>query len=326
MSYLRLAPALVALATLAAIPTAHASFPAGVWGLVDQVTLMPDGNNPSTIRIDGTFIVANQKPDFAQYPGYGEPQVGYMYYTCGEKQLALCVMEWKELLAVAGTEDNCRGWGDQSFPDNGSVRPAIAKPAAPDLYPISMGVLLGFSPCDALRTWQMNGGTTGETGETGETSTSTTGESGTTSTTGESGTVTGDTTGRTSGETASTSGETASTTGESASGDTASGDPESTGKTVTGDPDTKGEGDAEATGLSGDDPTEGAGDATAGDATAGDATAGEATGEGDSGAIDDEKGCACDTTRDPGQQTLGALGTLGMLAGFGLLRRRRRAA
>jgi len=318
MSYLRLAPALVALATLAAIPTAHASFPAGVWGLIDQVTLTPDANNPSLIRIDGTFIVANQKPDFAQYTGYGEPQVGYMYYSCAEKQLATCVMEWKELLAVVGTDNNCRGWGDQSFPDNGSVRPAQVKPAEPDLYPISMGVLQGFLPCEALRAWQLNQGTTGETGESSTSTTGETGETGTTSTTTESGTGTGDTTGRTSGETAATSGETAATSGE-----TASGDPESTGKTVTGDPDTKGEGDA--TGLSGDDPTETAGDATTANSTTADTTAGETgeTGEGDSGALDDDKGCACDTTRTAGQHTLGALA---MLAGFGLLRRRRPAA
>lgn len=62
----RLAPTLAALLTVVGvIPSAHASSPAGVWGLVEKVTLEPNPNTPKMIRIDGTFMVAKQLPDFA---------------------------------------------------------------------------------------------------------------------------------------------------------------------------------------------------------------------------------------------------------------------
>ncbi|HEY0138661.1 MAG TPA: MYXO-CTERM sorting domain-containing protein [Nannocystis sp.] len=300
----RLAPVLAALLTLAGVvPSAQASFPAGVWALVEKVTLEPNADAPNTIRIDGIFMIAKQLPDFAQYPGYGEPQVGYMYYSCAEKNLATCVMEWKELLAVAGTEDNCRGWGEQSLPDNGSVRPAPQPQADPDLYPIAMGVLVGFTPCDALRAWQLDHGTTGESGDT----TSTTGDTGTA---GESSTT---------GESASSNatGDTAASTSTATNGDTATGDPQTsgdTGKTATGDPQTTGD----ASGLGGDTGGDSPTVASAGDSTGGSNSSSSAS---DSGNLDDDKGCAC--TTGPGQNMQGALA---MLAALALLRRRRSAA
>ncbi len=93
MAHLSSIPLLAALTTLTAFsPSAHASFPAGVWGLVDEVTTIvePGMTEPTMVRIDGLFMVAGHKPDFAQYPGYGEPQSGYMYYKCSEKELATC--------------------------------------------------------------------------------------------------------------------------------------------------------------------------------------------------------------------------------------------
>jgi hypothetical protein len=178
MAHLRSIPLLAALTTLSAFsPSAHASFPAGVWGLVDEVTTIvePGMTEPTMVRIDGLFMVAGHKPDFAQYPGYGEPQSGYMYYKCSEKELATCVMEWKELQAIAGGADNCRGWGDNSLPDNGKVYAGPQLPLVPDLYPLGMGVVKGFGPCEALKAWQMEfpGTTTGDETST-STSTSTT--------------------------------------------------------------------------------------------------------------------------------------------------------
>ena len=173
--------------------TARASAPAGVWSLVDEVTLEPDGDNPTLVRIDGVFMVANVPPDFADYSGYSVPQSGYMYYSCAEKQLAVCVMEWNDLLGVAGTQDNCRGWGSNQLPDNGSVRAPQDPAQDPDEYPIAQGVSPGFSPCEALRKWQMEHAdetTTGEPGTGGDTE-----QSSTTQATGEPGTTAAETTG-----------------------------------------------------------------------------------------------------------------------------------
>ncbi|PCC73254.1 MYXO-CTERM domain-containing protein [Nannocystis exedens] len=156
--------AAVALGSL--VPTvASASYPAGVWALVEKVTPEPDDKNPTRVRIDGLFIVANTKPDFAAYPGYSVPAYGYMYYQCGDADLATCQMEWAELATVAGGADRCRGWGDNSLPANGTVRTGEPQ-AEPDGYPISMGIVPGFSPCEALKQWTAEnppqGATTGE--------------------------------------------------------------------------------------------------------------------------------------------------------------------
>jgi hypothetical protein len=150
----RLFPAIVSLFAVTTVATtASASAPAGVWALIDEVSFEPEKGTPARIRIDGLFIVANQKPDFPAYPGYSTPKSGYMYYYCAEKQADTCLMEWKELNSVAGTKDNCRGWGDNSLPSNGTVRSDLYPPSKPDLYPIAMGVLVGVSPCKALRDW-----------------------------------------------------------------------------------------------------------------------------------------------------------------------------
>lgn len=173
-----------ALALCSLVPTvASASYPAGVWALVEKVTPEPDDKNPTRVRIDGLFMVAHQKPDFAGYPGYSVPAHGHMYYQCSDKDLATCQMEWTELAKVAVSDEQCRGWGDSSLPDNGTVR--TSEPAAkPDTYPISMGVVPGFTPCDALKAWKAEnppqGATTGEetdSASTGTASEATAGES-----------------------------------------------------------------------------------------------------------------------------------------------------
>jgi hypothetical protein len=146
---------------LAASPVvAGASAPVGVWSLVDKVTLEPDKEKPTTIRVDGLFLIANELPDYPQYPGYSEPQAGYMYYKCDGDDQATCVTEWLELGGIAGTEDNCRGWGSNALADNGSVR-TMDPAGEPDNWPIAMGIQPGFSPCEALKMW--NGGETDTT-------------------------------------------------------------------------------------------------------------------------------------------------------------------
>lgn len=157
-------------------PSAHASAPAGVWGLVEEVQFTPK-DNPSTMRIDGLFMIANQQPDFPDQPGYSVPQYGYINYACLAKQLPACAMEWNELLAIAGTADNCRGWGDSSFEINGTVRPADEPMVEEqEVYPVSMGILIGASPCQALAAFQAeNPEPASSTGEGGTTGANTTG-------------------------------------------------------------------------------------------------------------------------------------------------------
>ena len=271
----RLVPVLFGLCALAPA-AASASFPAGVWGLVEDVTVNPDGLSPNRVRIDGLFMVANQMPDFPQYPGYSEPAYGYMYYDCPVDQVQTCVMEWADLLAASQSDNKCRGWGDNSFPGNGNVRAPSAPLANPDMYPISMGVLMGFSPCEALGQWMIDHPPPPVEGSTGGTSDGTGGTGGT--------------------------GETATTGGGTTGGDPGTGGPASTSGTSA--PQTGTEGGGSVT----------TGEATGGGATSGAASTGSTTNAQDEsgGPAPTEVGCACRTDA-PGPAS-GALMLLGLLA------------
>lgn len=271
---------------------AAASFPAGVWGLIDKVTPSGDLNDPS-VRIDGLFIVAGQLPDFADYPGYGEPRHGYMYYQCPKGQEKVCAMEWADIAAAVGTDDTCRGWGDLELKDNGTVRD-VEPMSRPDLYPIAGGVYTGFSPCEALRKWMLdNPGTTGDV----------------TTTDGTSGTTTDATTG----------GTTDATSGDATTGDDSVG---SSGDGSTGGSSGSGSGTSGGTNAGGTTATsDGGTGGTTGDA--GGSSGGDTSAS--SGAQDQElkdSGCACRSGEGGG----GAGGLLGILLGLGIVRARRRRA
>lgn len=298
MTYLRRVPLLAAvLTTLGLASVAHASSPAGVWGRLDKVTFDPNMKVP-VVRIDGVFMVANQQPDFPDYPGYSVPQYGYMLYNCAlPKEQPMCLMQWTELQKAVGSDDICRGWGDNSQLNNGTVRPAMDPEQKPDAYPIALGVVQGFSPCAAIKAWQVENpppddpppGTTSGTGDPGST-----GELGSTGTP-ETTTAPPETTtapGSTSGEPGSTSGTPATT--DASTGGAGSGSGSDT---------------APATSA----PTEGGAGSTSG----GNNTTATATATDTSGA-DDKGGCACDSAA-PARPGLAALALLGVLG----LRRRR---
>ena len=273
--------------------TAHASAPAGVWALVDEVTPLPDDKDPTMVRIDGVLMIANVQPDFPDYGGYSVPQVGYMYYSCEGKALPLCVMEWQELMAIAGTPDNCRGWGSNALPSNGVLRHPQLPMKDPDPYPIAQGVVQGFTPCEALRKWQMEnaGGSTG--GET-------------TGDIDSDGEATGDTDTLSTGEGTTDPG----TTGNAGT----TGDADTTGKDETGP-------GPLTTGAGSDGPTTGGPTSETG-ALTGEPGGSTGTTGGTTGTPEDEpagsEGCACDSRGGQG------FPALAMLALFGL--RRRRAA
>lgn len=247
------------LAAFSLAPTvASASYPAGVWALVEKVTPEPDDKNPARVRIDGLFMIAKQEPDFAGYPGYSVPAYGYMYYQCAGNDLATCQMEWAELAVVATSEDQCRGWGDSSLPDNGSLR--TAEPATkPDTYPLSMGILPGFTPCDALKGWMkenppMGGSSTGE---------------GTSEGTGEA-----------------TQGEFDSDSSGGTTAGSASEGPGETTNATTNSPTSEGPNSSGAT-------------AGGGSSGSGDTTGNNSDGQADTGTLDDDgKGCVCDVEQE----------------------------
>lgn len=297
MNYRRFVSSVVlgcfALAPVLVPSVASASFPVGVWGVVEKVTFEPDAMNPMRVRLDGVFIVANEVPDFPAYPGYSVPEYGYMYYECAKDQIKTCQMEWNDLAAAAMSANKCRGWGDQQLPvpKNGVVRPTDEPQVKADLYPISMGVVQGFSPCEALATWMaenpppMEGGSSG--GETG-------GSSGGEASSG--------------GQTGGTEGGSTSTTGGGETGGAMTGGG-STGGSASG-----GSGGGELT-------SGGGGGSSGGGSTGGSASGGSTGSAGGSGGEPESSGCACDGAGSSGGQGFGALAAVfGALA----LRRRRR--
>jgi hypothetical protein len=130
---------------LAAIPL-KASDPVGVYGIIDKVVFEPNETEPTAVQIWGAFSLATPGSsdaakfgDPASNDSYGAVQTGYMYFTCPAGRNPVCRAEWADLKSVARS-DNVFGFGAR-WAANGRVRAADEKPAAPDTYPLNVGVV-----------------------------------------------------------------------------------------------------------------------------------------------------------------------------------------
>ncbi len=129
---------------------AEASFPAGVWTKADKVTMLPDEANATEVLIHGVFLVwSGTGPVGGQWgnPGFELAREGYMYFVCPPGREATCRLEWTDLQNSIGR--SCRGFGAQNEP-RGTVRDDAVCPANPDKFPLGMGVVQGFLPCEEL--------------------------------------------------------------------------------------------------------------------------------------------------------------------------------
>jgi MYXO-CTERM domain-containing protein len=140
-----------ALAGCLTATVAHASYPAGVWVKVQSVVLEPSEAAPTRIRINGAAILFNGNTSPSTYlDAYTAPALGYLYYECPSGDAATCLSEWQDVRNnIAAPPERCVGLGDQSVP-TGTLRAPAQNPAGPDAYPIAMGVLDGYTPCQAL--------------------------------------------------------------------------------------------------------------------------------------------------------------------------------
>jgi MYXO-CTERM domain-containing protein len=130
-------------------PTAaQASSPAGVWIVPDRVVLLPDENQPRTLQISGLLTLHSGTGPVSDwgYPGFEQPQHGTLFYTCAAGQEAMCKMQWRELAAALGS---CVGFGSLTE-GAGQLRAAVGQSDVPDVYPIGMGVVHGYTPCELL--------------------------------------------------------------------------------------------------------------------------------------------------------------------------------
>jgi hypothetical protein len=113
----------------------NASDRVGVYAVIEKVVLEPDAAAPERIQIWGAFAVSDQNSAST----YGPAQRGYLYYTCPQGKESVCRKEWADMKSLAGTTTGI-GFGHRYSP-TGRIRKADEKAAAPDTYPIQMGIV-----------------------------------------------------------------------------------------------------------------------------------------------------------------------------------------
>ena len=129
-------------ATWFAAAAVHASFPVGIYAVVEKVVLEPAGGaQPERVQVWGTFALW----DDTSGHGYRPAKRGFLYYRCSNEHIGMCRNEWTDLTSVAGT-GQVIGFGSRSLLA-GRVRPAGEQASAPEMYPIQFGVVrMGLSP------------------------------------------------------------------------------------------------------------------------------------------------------------------------------------
>jgi hypothetical protein len=126
-------PCLFAAVLSGTAATSRASDPVGIYALVEKVVTEPADGTPERVQVWGVFALAEGRGgDF-----YSAPVYGYLYYNAQEKP-DMATREWADLKSVAGT-GQAVAFGSR-YKEKGRVRKATEKPAAPDAYPVAMGV------------------------------------------------------------------------------------------------------------------------------------------------------------------------------------------
>ena len=134
------APCLLLLVTL----RSSASELVGIYAIVDKVVMEPNEQSAQAIQVWGTFST-NRDPSAAKR--------GYLYFRASvvSEYREIAVREWMDLKAVAGTGQAVAFGQHYFYMDQLAaadayakalprVRPASEKPAAPDGYPLNLGV------------------------------------------------------------------------------------------------------------------------------------------------------------------------------------------
>lgn len=119
---------------------AQASDPVGVYAKIDRVVFLPSDSAPETVKVYGTFAVAN----LANFH-YDAPKRGYMYFKLVPGSEALCRNEWLDFRKIAGTS-SCAAFGARRTTGggaafNGTVRTdGRGRAGSADLYPLAGGL------------------------------------------------------------------------------------------------------------------------------------------------------------------------------------------
>jgi hypothetical protein len=132
-TYLASALALAALLAIAA--PARASDPIGVYTLLEKVTLLPDGESPTGVVLEGAFAIsaADRGDD------YRPPRWGTLRFEIVPGKEDVCRREWADLAKLAGS-GQVVGFGSRHRGAPPTLRAGGAKDAAPDPWPLGFGL------------------------------------------------------------------------------------------------------------------------------------------------------------------------------------------
>ncbi|MEZ4225840.1 MAG: hypothetical protein R3B13_33110 [Polyangiaceae bacterium] len=159
---------LSALALTLGAAEAVASYPVAVWVKARKVELEPDAKSPTRVRIHGAAMLYDKSATGTAYGGYTDPAWGFLYYECPKGDEATCVSEWADIEKnIKDTDDICVGFGSQTQ-NPGTLHPWGSKALyKTDVYPISMGVVTGYTPCIAIENFIKTNGEPGSAGAGG---------------------------------------------------------------------------------------------------------------------------------------------------------------
>jgi len=112
----------------------QASYPLGIYAVLDKVVPEPNADAPERVQLWGDFAFPEGQSSFA----FKSPVRGYLYYSLVKGKEDLCRREWNELKNAAGT-GQCVAFSAREQ-SQGRLRKAGEEPKLADPYPISYGV------------------------------------------------------------------------------------------------------------------------------------------------------------------------------------------
>ena len=134
---------IVAGGLLAGRQEAEASDPAGVYAILDEVTIEPGGDGPAVLRASGLFCVAN-----GRYGGeYHAPRPGSIAVTIAGTSAERVAQQMNDLRAAAGTGKVVAFGGRHGDEE----LPTVAPPGAAAPQPVSMAHGIGVRTIESAR-------------------------------------------------------------------------------------------------------------------------------------------------------------------------------
>lgn len=122
MNILAILPPAATMLAAFLVPLALPSDPVGVYGILDQVVLKPDAEQPTEVELHGAFAVAEGR--HGNY--YQAPRIGVLRFAAG-KEPAEAVQQWRELQRLAGS-GQVVGFSSRYEQSEGGAPLAVADP------------------------------------------------------------------------------------------------------------------------------------------------------------------------------------------------------